>query len=64
MRQALTTTPTALASIVIGTNYTMQNRIASKVVYVEVVAAAPTDSGGAFVMTPAPGAGFGRDREG
>ena len=56
MRQALTTTPTALASITAGTNYTMQNR-SPRVVYVEVAAAAPTDSGGAFVMSPAPGEG-------
>ena len=56
MRQALTTAPTALASITSGTNYTMQNR-SPRVVYVEVAAAAPTDSGGAFVMSPAPGGG-------
>ena len=54
MRQALTTTPTALASIVIGTNYTLQNR-SPRTIYVEVDSAAPTASGGAFVMSPAPG---------
>ena len=43
-------------SITIGTNYTMQNR-SPRSVFVEVAAAAPTDSGGAFVMSPAPGAG-------
>ena len=56
MRQALTTTPTALASITSGTNYTLQNR-SPRVIYVEVATAAPTDSGGAFVMPPAPGVG-------
>ena len=54
MRQALTTAPVALAGITIGTNYTMQNR-SPRVAFVEVAAAAPTDSGGAFVMSPTPG---------
>ena len=56
MRQALTTTPTALASIVVGTNYTMQNR-SPRVVFVEVASSSPLDSGGSFVMSPAPGEG-------
>ena len=54
MRQALTTSPVALASIVAGTSYTLQNR-SPRSIYVEVAAAAPTDSGGAFVMSAAPG---------
>ena len=54
MRQALTTSPTALAGITVGTNYTIQNR-SPRTVFVEVASAAPTDSGGAFVMSPAPG---------
>ena len=56
MRQALTTSPVALASITAGTNYTLQNR-SPRSMFVEVTATAPTDSGGAFVMPPAPGEG-------
>ena len=54
MRQALTTAPTALAGITVGTNYTLQNR-SGRMIYVQVDSAAPTDSGGAFVMSAAPG---------
>ena len=53
MRHDITTTPTALASITADTNYTLQNR-SSRTIYVEVAAVAPADSGGAFVMAPAP----------
>ena len=56
VRQAITTTPTALAGITVGTNYTMQNR-SPRPIFVEVAATAPTGSGGAFVMPSAPGEG-------
>ena len=54
MRQALTTDPTALAGITVGTNYTIQNR-SQRMIFIEVATTAPTDSGGAFVMQAAPG---------
>lgn len=54
MRHPLTTTPTALASITVGTRYSLQNR-SGRAIYAEVAAVAPTDSGGAFIMSPAPG---------
>ena len=53
MRQALTTAPTALAGITEGLNYAIQNR-SPRVMYLEVASTAPTDSGGAFALAPAP----------
>ena len=44
-----TITPTALTGITEGTNYSIQNRT-GRSVYVETAAAAPTDSGEAFLM--------------
>ena len=51
MRQDVTTTPTALSGLTVGTEYTLQSR-APGLVYVEAADAAPSASGAAFVLSP------------
>ena len=49
MRQTITTTPTALASLTDGTRYTIQNQ-AGRTLNVESATSAPTTAENAFVL--------------
>ena len=51
MRQALSTSPTALAGLTASTRYTVQNR-SHRVVYLQVASAAPADTAAAFAIKP------------